>query len=451
VSRPAVQMQIDLGAADHVGLLHHAHNSDISIATNSGKWREKVFTKQAAIDQAVILSNGGAVDCYVSQNPTQDGQRRAVSNLSCLQNLYVDLDTYNVPALAGLDYMRVYDLIRDAHPDLPKPTMVASSGRGLYLVWTLRTTKPVSSLPAWQAIENNLIDQLLPFGADPKAKDAARVLRISCTENSKSGTNAAYHHIAPPVTFEAMQRYSNKLTKQAAADRQAAAPERRQAAEQRLDKSQQVQQPRLYNVRLAGGHTAKNAYTLAYARMNDLKTLAQIRGGRLTDLRKTAIYAYSLAASWYSYSVQQLRREVECFIDQCVDQPEAYKMHHMPGTVFDRKEQSLDGVKIEWQGKQWDARYRIKNTTLIKLLEITPAEQLHMTAIIGKAEKYARKNQKRNERRWKEGKATRQAYEATTADRRQLALQLAAAGSKQAEIAQAWNVSIRSVKRYVNG
>lgn len=436
MTRQAVQVQIDLGATDHLTLLHHGHDSSVAIATNSDAWSEKVYTKAAAIEQAGILSAGGAVDCYVAQNPTQDGKRRAITNLSCLQNLYVDLDTYNVKSLAGLDCMQVYDRIRDALPGLPVPTMVASSGRGMYLVWTLSTVVPRSSLPAWQLIENNLIDLLLPFGADKKAKDAARVLRVSKTENSKSGTNAEYHHIAPPAAFEAMQRYSNKVSK---------------AKQPAVAKCQPVTPAkRSNNVRGIGKHTAKNAYTLAYARMNDIKTLAELRGGRLTDLRKTAIYAFALSASWYCYSVQQLRREVECFIDDCVVSPGTYKAKHMPLTVFGRKEQSIEGLTVEWQGQQWDARYRIRNDTLINLLQITPAEQQHMTSIISTSEKYARKNLKRNQKRWAEGKATRQAYVAAAAERCQLALELSAAGARQADIAKALNVSVRSVMRYVN-
>lgn len=446
MTRQAVQVQIDLGAVDHVTLLHHGHNSSVTIATNSGKWREKTLPKVAAIEQAGTLSAGGAVDCYVAQNPTQDGKRRAIGNLSCLQNMYVDLDTYKVPSLAGLDHMQVYDRIRDAIIDLPVPTMVASSGRGLYMVWTLSAVVPPSSLPAWQEIENNLVDLLLPFGADPKAKDAARVLRISGTENSRSCTNARYHRMATPTTFNAMLRYSNKLSKARESAVARCKPEQHAACNKAASPTINN---RSNNVRRIGSHTAKNAYTLAYARMNDIKTLAELRGGRLSDLRKTAIYAYALSAAWYAYSVQQLRREVECFIDDCIQYPEAYKSLHMPGTVINRKEQSLDGVKIEWQGQQWDARYRIRNATLIDLLQITPTEQQHMTSIISTAEKYARKNLKRNQKRWDEGKVTRQAYESAAASRCQLALELSAAGAKQADIAKALNVSIRSVANYV--
>lgn len=447
MTRRAVQIQIDLGAADHVRQLHHGHNTSVTIATNSDKWQEKTYPKAEAIEQAGILSACGAVDCYVSQNPMIDGKRRAIANLSCLQSLYVDLDTYNVPSLAGLDYMQVYDLIRDAHPELPSATMVATSGRGMYLVWTLSSTVAVrSSLPAWQVIENNLIDLLLPFGADKKAKDAARVLRISGTENRKSGTHAKYTAMSEPVKFEAMQRYINRLL-------DARKPAAKIHPDQPITRDKPASTPiikRSNNVRRTGGHTAKNPFTLAYARMSDMRKLAELRGGKFTDLRKTVIYAFALSASWYCQSLQQLRREVECFIDDYIENPEAYKAAHMPSTVIDRKEQSLDGVKIEWQGQQCDARYRIRNDTLINLLQVTPTEQQHMTSIISTAEKYARKNLKRNQKRWDQGKVTRQAYESMVSSRRQLALELSAAGARQADIAKALNVSVRSVMRYVN-
>jgi len=248
--------------------------------------------------------------------------------------------------------------------------------------------------------------------------------------------------MSEPVKFEVMQRYINRLL-------DARKPAVKNHPEQRDKPARTPIIKRSNNVRRIGGHTAKNAYTLAYARMSDMQKLAELRGGKFTDLRKTVIYAFALSASWYCHSVQQLRREVECFIDEHIENPDAYRAAHMPSTVIDRKEQSLEGVTIEGNGQQWDARYRIRNDTLINLLQVTPTEQKHMTSIISTAEKYARNNLRRNQKRWDQGKVTRQAYESMVSSRRQLALELSAAGATQADIAKALNVSVRSVRNYV--
>lgn len=438
MSRQALQMQINLGAASHVGLLHHSHKSNVYIATITGdEFRQQVYPHRAAIEQAQVLEIGGAVNCYVAQNPTQYGQSRGNLTVSCLQNCWVDLDTYNVPELAGMDSWQVFDLIRDAHPDLPTPTMIASSGRGMYLIWTFVKTKPASWLRAWNEIENNLVELLKPFGADPKAKAAAGLLRIAGTENSKSLSIARYEQISAPITFESLQRYSNGLTR---ARKQQEESQRRK----RVASKPAVRRGNENNVR-----TLRNLYTMHFARLEDYRRLAELRGGRLTDLRNAAIFCYSVSAAWYCNSVEELRQEIECFIDDFISEPEKYKRRKMPVSVFNRKQQSIEGITIQWQGKERDARYTMKNSTIIQMLEITPEEQQHLKIIITTAEKRRRWNEKRNQRRWDEGKLTRKAYENAAAERRQMALQLSAEGRKQAEIAEALNVSRRSVKMYL--
>ena len=61
-----------------------------------------------------------------------------------------------------------------------------SIGRGLALVWR---HEPVSGsvLSKWNLCQQYIFEALKELGADPKAKDAARVFRLAGTYNSKSG------------------------------------------------------------------------------------------------------------------------------------------------------------------------------------------------------------------------------------------------------------------------
>jgi len=61
------------------------------------------------------------------------------------------------------------------------------SGRGLYLIWTIEIV-PKMALPLWKAIENYFYKVLKELGADPKALDPTRVLRVGGTLNTKSNT-----------------------------------------------------------------------------------------------------------------------------------------------------------------------------------------------------------------------------------------------------------------------
>jgi hypothetical protein len=70
---------------------------------------------------------------------------------------------------------------------IPFPSLAISTGRGLALVWR---HKPVSRhvLPKWARCQQVIFEALEELGADPGAKDAARVMRLVGTYNSKSGT-----------------------------------------------------------------------------------------------------------------------------------------------------------------------------------------------------------------------------------------------------------------------
>lgn len=427
--RAALQLHINLGAADHLNVLHHAHNSNLVIATAfGGEWHERCLKKDDAIDVAKRLEENRVSNSYVTQNAIKFGSKtKALANLSCLANCFIDLDTYNVPALLGMDKADILQLIIQSFPDMPRPTLFADSGRGIYLIWTFKNTKPVAFIPAWQVIENNLAELLKPFGADPKCRDASRVLRISGTENSKSLTLASYEQIGDPVKFEDLQKFSNKLSAK--------------------------NKPKKYtnNVKKLNtgfGTSTKNVYTLAYSRMGDIRKLAELRGGRFTDLRKTAMYIYSACAAWFCPTVEPLESELESFVFDCIASPHEY-LKIKPTTVYKRKQDSIESVTVTWQGRECDARYRYRTDTLIKLLEITPEEQRHLKCIIGKAEKYDRKNAKRTEKRRVQGVVERHKYEQAAQERAQQALDLLAKGKSRADIASLLGVSMKSVSRYL--
>ncbi len=430
----ALQYHLNLGAADHLQLLHHAHNSSLFIATNYGGWHESVYSKRDAILKAEQLAAARVPDCYVAQNPTKRGKSRAVSNLSCLANCFVDLDTYAIPVLAGMDKRELLQRIIAENPTMPRPTMFADSGRGMYLVWTFKTTKPASFTPAWQVIENNLVELLARYGADPKCRDASRVLRLSATENSKSLTLAGYEQIGEPVRFEDLQRFSNALTKA--------------KREQSKTRQQNRQTARVLSINAGFATANKNVFTLAYSRMQDIRKLAELRGGRLTDLRKTALFTYAMAAAWYCHTPESLDAELVAFMDDCLADPDQYR-RHIPKTVIKRKQQSLEGVTVQWNGREYDARYRVRNSTLIRLLGITPDEQRHLSCLIDKAEKQRRNNEYQTGKRRGRGVVARQRYEQQAQDRRQQAMAMKAKGMTQAAIAKALGVSQQAVSGYL--
>jgi hypothetical protein len=103
--------------------------------------------------------------------------------------MYADLDYYNIPYLKGMGPRAVMDLAFEQlqRAQIPRPSLVVATGRGLALVWRHEPV-PRYALPRWKACQDYIFDALRELGADPSARDAARVLRLVGSRNSKSGT-----------------------------------------------------------------------------------------------------------------------------------------------------------------------------------------------------------------------------------------------------------------------
>src|SRR6476469_5494816 len=70
--------------------------------------------------------------------------------------------------------------------------------------------------------------------------------------------------------------------------------------------------------------------------------------------------------------------------------------------------------------------YRFRKATLIDLLQITPAEECHMRALISEAEKRRRDAVRQRQRRRAAGLIERAEYEAPAAGRRPLVIEMRA-------------------------
>ena len=104
------------------------------------------------------------------------------------RRLFSDLDYYRTSYAGWLP-----ELVRDAalraldDAALPLPSFSVKTGRGIVLVW-LHDPVPRHALPRWRLCQQRLLEVLRPFGGDAMCTDAARVLRLVGTRNSKSGT-----------------------------------------------------------------------------------------------------------------------------------------------------------------------------------------------------------------------------------------------------------------------
>ncbi len=154
----------------------------------AGRYKAKP-TRLQDLPEALENLRPGADAYYLSQGQFFKRSRAAV-HLWRMPVVFSDLDTYSIPELRDMDPERLCGWVLISLEDLglPLPSIVLSSGRGLHLKWVLSTPLPRCALLRWQAVQRELSQQLRQFGADPRAVDASRVLRLEGTMNRKSGT-----------------------------------------------------------------------------------------------------------------------------------------------------------------------------------------------------------------------------------------------------------------------
>lgn len=128
-------------------------------------------------------------DCYVTMNTfwrsktMKNDEGRDVPHLKRLNTCFVDLDYYK----DGLTQKEVLDKVHMMIKAgiIPKPSVIMNSGQGIYLIWKLRN-EDCKALSRWQQIQHYFIDLMKDLGADANCADAARVLRVPGTINSKN-------------------------------------------------------------------------------------------------------------------------------------------------------------------------------------------------------------------------------------------------------------------------
>jgi hypothetical protein len=122
----------------------------------------------------------GQADYFITPNSYYIPERSS-RNIRHFRALYTDLDLVNYGKAEA-----VYEVALLAGAGkIPEPTMIIDSGRGLHLYWRIKHA-PVKAAWTWQQLQDYLYKQLRHLGADARATDSARLLRIPGTINSRN-------------------------------------------------------------------------------------------------------------------------------------------------------------------------------------------------------------------------------------------------------------------------
>ena len=344
-------------------------------------------------------------DVYISMSTFYKPMRR-IETIKEIGNLFLDLDTYNTKFTKTQILMNLEE--NYFNRVIPIPNLIIDSGRGLTLVWSIEKV-PYKALPLWKAIQEYLYSQLKEFGADRKALDATRVLRVAGSINSKSGTR---------VTI--LEKYEYKYTLREI--------QREFLPDLDENKSKKKGRPK----KVVYVHRERSLYQ---GRILDLVKLCELRNYDVKGQRETILFLYRYYLCYF-YEDEQKALEDVLELNKDFIQP------------LSEKEVIRATGSAEKVFKSKDKQYKYKNETLIEILEISEYEQTHMNIIIGK-EEYKRRDNERNKKNYREklvtnGKLTEKEK---ISQRRNKIKDLLAEGLRRKDICSILKISIKTYKR----
>ena len=421
---PLLQLPVE-----HVSVLHGpARTGHVAIATRAPGWRERAIPVEDLRSYLETLPLG--VDVYLSQARFRGWRRTQL--LSTLNALWVDLDGGSRERELEV---ALYALLSACEArEIPAPSYVLGTGRGLAAVWLVEVL-PREVLPRWQALQAVLCEALRPLGADPRARDAARVLRLAGTLNTAPVparlVRCLYPQVGSPHVhgFEALCEALLPLSR----------PERvREAAPRRRSS------PRVARLVRSSGADAK----LWADRLADLDRLLELRwfGALPPGHRDVWAFLGAAALSWM-IPPAAVSREVRTLAVRAIGGAWGEReVESRLCTVLRRAEAAGRGEAVTWQGVQVDPRYRFRTSTILEWLDVSPDEQREFRTLIGPEERARRYREHQARRGGLGGRASGERRRATLGDRDAEIARLRGEGLSQREIAQRLGVSRKVVR-----
>lgn len=328
----------------------------------------------------VLAGVEGQTNTYMSQNRFR-GKDRAIAQILELCGLYSDVDYYNVPELRGLSAEAVLEKVleRLREVGIPEPSMVLFSGRGLYLIWW---HAPVAGkLAEWNACQDRIYRVLKPLGADPASREAARVLRIAGTTNSKTGAIVRSLGDSAEKVYR-FEDLAEALVKNVPED----------------GKESEDSSADLYSIAVQRASRGLRTHPQGWSetslwegRLTDLQHLRRMRYGEgpMKDYRDRWLFIATTAISWLVVP-EVLDREALALATEAGGWDERRTRSDL-SQVLKRARRAASGETIEFAGREWDPRHHFKHETIIDWLEITPEEEREMVVTISPEEDNRRK------------------------------------------------------------
>ncbi|MGL5149417.1 MAG: DNA-primase RepB domain-containing protein, partial [Clostridium sp.] len=248
----------------------------------------KIYNTSIKGIREVLESVEGEEDTYIAPNTVYKPIRR-VENIRQFRALYIDIDN-----IKGSELEVAYSIFEMAeNKEIPKPTMVVHSGNGIHLYWKIKHA-PYGALYTWQELEDMLYYRLKNFGADPKATDGVRLLRVPGTINSKNNSECRILYIDDETEYSMYDLREEYLSKKY---------------------KKQIAKVKSENKRIIT-NSFFNSYSLHITRAEDILTLCKLRDYNLKGHRNTIIHCYAYWKGIYIRDIKELEEEIRALNDK---------------------------------------------------------------------------------------------------------------------------------------
>lgn len=398
----ALREENGLDIVNYLNIVHSESKGWITKAEMNCGYKQWHYKYKELVGQDFNREN-----VYISLNTFYSTFRR-LEYLKELKAQFIDLDIYKT----GFTKEQIIMHLEAEHfnKSIPRPNLIIDSGRGLYLIWLLNSV-PSKALPLWKAVEEYLYSVLKQFGADRRALDPTRVLRVPGSINSKSNTRV-----------EIIDKYDylydlREIQKEYLPDLE----------EKKVNKKGRPRKTVFI-------HRERSLY---YARIQDLIKLCELREYNLEGHRELVLFLYR-------YYLCSFLEDTEKALQDVLELNREF-ISPLRATEVIRATRSAERVYLSKEKE-----YKYKNTTLIELLEITELEETYMTTIISNKEYKNRQNKafrKRYQEKLKEdGKLTKKEQ---INIQRQKIKSLMQQGFSQKDISKELDIPSRTIERRV--
>lgn len=355
------QLALDLShPIDHHELLHAQANGTVLYWVDE-KWKK---VKPGAPVLGIVADFIGQDDTYLTVS--QFNGWRKIRLLKSLRACYVDID-HNTDLDAVLSALKA--------AKMPMPSFVVFSGRGIHCYWRLAPT-PANELPLWQNVEDTLVDALACVGADKKARDCTRVLRLTGTVNAKNGQTVRGMMLS--TTVWTLKELADKVRVEKVPAEDVPAGPKAKVHDLAAAGARKQRPATMLGTRPGRKPGTRSIYEWWYKVYQDLIVIVEHHWhqGVSEGHRDQLLFLMSVSLSWFT-PVDSLQNEIGSTARKFMPTLTSREVETQMATIIKRAQDAQDGKTFTWRGEKVNPRYYFSAEKMRELLGDLIVPELH--------------------------------------------------------------------------